>query len=268
MADRRIPIVSEYHQQHPGLGRRLSGLFRFPPTVTRGRPGGGWKRAICGAISARLGTEVLGANAMDPGSEPDTHELLRWARNDPNKALGPLLERYRHYLLLLARLQIGQRLQGKVDASDIVQEVFLEAHRHFHGFRGSEDGQLACWLRQILAARLAKLVRRYLRAQGRNVRLERELAVDIDRSSQMLDRGLMAPQSSPSKQASRREQGVQLAEALGRLPEHYREVLILRHLEELTFPEIAGRLGRSLDSVKNLWARALSQLRDVLGAGL
>jgi RNA polymerase sigma-70 factor (ECF subfamily) len=202
---------------------------------------------------------------MDRDAEPDTQQMLRLARQDPGQALGPLLEHYRHYLQLLARLQIGRRLQGKVDASDVIQEVFLEAHRHFDRFQGREEAELACWLRQILAARLAKLVRRYFRTQGRNVRLERELALNVDQSSQALDRGLIASQSSPSQKAARREQGLILAEALGRLPEHYREVLILRHLEELSFPEIAGRLGRSLNSVKNLWARGLAQLREVLG---
>jgi RNA polymerase sigma-70 factor, ECF subfamily len=203
---------------------------------------------------------------MDRDAEPDTQQMLRLARQDPGQALGPLLERYRHYLQLLARLQIGRRLQGKVDASDVIQEVFLEAHRHFDRFRGMEEAELASWLRQILAARLAKLVRRYFRTQGRNIRLERELALSVDQSSKVLDRGLIAAHSSPSQSAARREQGLILAEALGRLPEHYREVLILRHLEELSFPEIAGRLGRSLDSVKNLWARGLAQLREVLGA--
>jgi RNA polymerase sigma-70 factor (ECF subfamily) len=203
---------------------------------------------------------------MDRDAEPDTQQMLRLARQNPGQALGPLLERYRHYLQLLARLQIGRRLQGKVDASDVIQEVFLEAHRHFDRFQGMEEAELASWLRQILAARLAKLVRRYFRTQGRNLRLERELALNVDQSSRILDRGLIAAHSSPSQSAARREQGLILAEALGRLPEHYREVLILRHLEELTFPEIAGRLGRSLDSVKNLWARGLAQLREVLGA--
>jgi RNA polymerase sigma-70 factor, ECF subfamily len=204
---------------------------------------------------------------MNHGITLNVHELLRLARRDPAQALGPLLDRYRQYLQLLARLQIGRRLQGKVDASDVVQEVFLEAHRHFDRFAGTEEAQIACWLRQILAARLGKLLRRYIRTQGRDIRLERELTYHIDRSSQMLERTLVAPGSSPSQQAAHREHGLLLAEALGRLPEHYREVLILRHLEELSFPDIAQRLGRSLDSVKNLWARGLAQLREVMGAG-
>ena len=76
---------------------------------------------------------------------------------------------------------------------------------------------------------------------------------------------LVAAGSSPSQHAARREQALLLAEGLERLPEDYREVLILRHLEGLTFPEVAARMGRTVMSVKKLWARALPALRDSLG---
>lgn len=192
-------------------------------------------------------------------------ELLPLARAGDADALGRLLEPYRSYLALLARLQIGRRLQGKIDDADLVQETFLEAHRNFHRFQGAADAELAGWPRQILAANLAMLVRRYLGTQRRNVRLERELALELDQSSRVLDQGLVSSGSSPSRQAARGEQAVLLAEALERLPEDYREVIILRHLEGLSFPEVARRMKRSLDSVKNLWTRALGQLRRSLG---
>jgi RNA polymerase sigma-70 factor (ECF subfamily) len=201
---------------------------------------------------------------MEPtAADPDL--LLREARVGDAATLGRLLELYRHYLALLARVQIGQRLQGKVDASDIVQETFLEAHRNFGRFRGANQAQFLCWLRQILAAKLADLLRHYLGTQGRDVRLEREIEDDLDRSSLLLGGGLVAPQSSPSQQASQREQAVLLAAALARLPDDYREVLVLRHLEGLTFPEVAARMQRSLDSVEKLWMRALARLRQHLG---
>ncbi len=111
---------------------------------------------------------------------------------------------------------------------------------------------------------LANLVRHYQGTQRRDIRLERQLAVELDQSSQALDRGLAARQSSPSQQAIRREQAVVLAEALGRLPDEWREVLILRHLESRTFPEVARHMGRSADSVKKLWPRALAGLRRLL----
>ena len=195
----------------------------------------------------------------------DAEHLLLEARTGDTATLGRLLELYRRYLALLARVQIGQRLQGKVDASDVVQETFLEAHRGFARFRGSSEGELLCWLRQILAARLADVLRRYLGTQGRDVRLEREIAEDFDRSSILLDRGLIAPQSSPSQQVARREQCVLLANALGELPGDYREVIVLRHIEGLTFSDVAQRMGRSLDSVEKLWMRALVRLRKLLG---
>lgn len=195
----------------------------------------------------------------------DPEVLLQEARAGDGATLGRLLELYRRYLALLARVQIGHRLQGKVDASDIVQETFLEAHRNFPRFRGTSEGELVRWLRQILAANLADLLRRYLGAKGRDVRLEREIEDAFDRSSVLLDRGLVAPTSSPSQQAVRREQAVILADALDQLPDDYRDVLVLRHLEGLTFPRVAERMGRSLDSVEKLWMRGLARLRQIMG---
>ena len=200
-----------------------------------------------------------------PEAGSDPAQLLRRARGNEEAALGKLLERYRNYLELLARLQIGRRLQGKVDGSDLVQETFLEAHRHFSRFQGSTEATFAAWLRQILAARLAKMVRRYTGTKGRDVRLERSLLDELEESSRALDRGFQAPQPSPSEHAARREQAVLLVDGLGRLPDDYREVLILRHLEALPFPAVARRMGRSVDSVKKLWARALPRLREALG---
>lgn len=198
---------------------------------------------------------------MSRADEPDVPMLLTLAKGGDGLSLGRLLELYRNYLTLLARVQIGRRLQGKVDAADILQETFLEAHRDVARFRGSSEREFLAWLRQILASILANQVRHYFGAKRRDVRLERELADDVDRSSLAMDHALVAPQSSPSREAARREQSVMLADALDKLPEDYREVIILRHLEDLAFPEVSRRMGRSEDSVKNLWARALARLR-------
>jgi RNA polymerase sigma-70 factor (ECF subfamily) len=198
-----------------------------------------------------------------PGSLPE--QLLVRAQAGQDAALGQLLELYRNYLTLLARLQIGRRLQGKVDPSDLVQETFLKAHRDFGQFRGSTEGQLVGWLRQILALNVAYQVRHYCGTQRRDLRLERELAAELDQSSQVLDRALVAPGSSPSEQAAHREQAVLLADALERLPEDYRSAIVLRHLEGLSFPEVARRMGRSPASVEKLWIRALGRLRRSLG---
>jgi RNA polymerase sigma-70 factor (ECF subfamily) len=204
---------------------------------------------------------------MQRNGTEDTEEMLRRARTGEGDARGQLFERYRPYLALLARVQIGRQLAAKVDADDLVQETFLQAHHHFAHFQGTTERELTSWLRQILATNLALLLRRYLGTRGRDVRLERQLADELDQSSQALDRALHTASSSPSHKAARREQAVLLAEALGVLPEDYREVIVLRHLEELSFPDVAQRMGRSLDSVKNLWARALVRLRGALGEG-
>ncbi len=193
--------------------------------------------------------------------------LLDQARQGDAPALGRLLESYRAYMVVLARLQIGKRLRGKVDASDVAQEAVLGAFRDFPQFRGTTEKELLAWLRGNLASLLANLVRHYQGTQARDVRLERQLAVELDQSSQALDLGLVAAGSSPSQQAVRREQSALLAEALGRLPEDQRELLILRHLEGLTFPEVAERMGRTVDSVKKQWPRALAALRRLMGGG-
>ena len=197
------------------------------------------------------------------GTDPE--QLMCLARAGQDQAVGRLLELYRNYLTLLARLEIGRRLRGKVDDSDLAQETFLQAHLHFAQFRGTTEAELMSWLRQILADVVGKLVRRYYGTKRRDVRLERDLAAELDQSSRALGEGLAARQSSPSQQAARREQAVLLADALQQLPEAYREVIILAHLEGLGFPEVARRMGRSVDSVKNLWARAVARLRRSLG---
>src|SRR5438128_11691435 len=120
-------------------------------------------------------------------------QLLQEARGGDAATLGRLLEVYRRYLALLARVQIGRHLQGKADASDIVQETFLEAHRNFANFRGSSEAELIQWLRQILVGNVADLLRRYLGTRGRDVRLERGIADAFDRSSVLLRRGLIGP---------------------------------------------------------------------------
>src|SRR5262249_59861745 len=117
---------------------------------------------------------------------------------------------------------------------------------------------------QIVAGNLAIVVRCYCGRRGRDVRLERELSAELDQSSRLLDQGLVTDRSTPSQRAARREQAVLLADALGRLPDDYREVLILRHLEGLPFAEVAARMGRGVDATKKLWTRALDRLRRVL----
>src|SRR6478609_109748 len=199
------------------------------------------------------------------GDAPE--DLIREAKRTGESAFGRLLARYAPYLTLLARVEVGRRLQGKLDPADLVQDTFLEAHRHFAGFRGTTEPEFAAWLRRILAGVLANTVRHYFGTKARNPQLEQELRAAVDQSSVTLAGQLAAPGTSPSEAAAKREQAVLFADALGRLPDDYREVIVLRHLEGLTFPAVADRMGKTVDSVEKLWLRAIARLRQAVGGG-
>jgi RNA polymerase sigma-70 factor (ECF subfamily) len=201
---------------------------------------------------------------MDSQTGKDLDDLLALVRQGQSDALGRLLELYRNYVKLLADLQINHRLQGKISASDIVQETFLQAKRAFTQFRGTSEGELVVWLRQILASQLAMLFRHYT-TQKRDIHLEHQLDEELNRSSQALSFSLVSKQSSPSQNAIRREQSVLPADALACMSADYREVILLRHLESMSFLDVAQRMGRSVPAVKNLWTRAISKLRDTMG---
>jgi RNA polymerase sigma-70 factor (ECF subfamily) len=190
--------------------------------------------------------------------------LLQAARRGDESAFGRLLEAYRDYLRLLARLEVGHRLQAKIDASDLVQETFLQASRAFDEFRGQTERELLVWLRKILASRLSKTFRHYYGTQRRDLQIERELG----RSSQALQAMLEMSQTSPSEGAIRSERAFALASAVERLPDDYRDVIALRHIQGLPFDQVSREMNRSLGSVEKLWARALGRLRRELEGSL
>ena len=169
--------------------------------------------------------------------------LLARARAGDQPSLGRLLELYRNYLRLLARSLIRPPLQVQLDASDLVQETFLKAHREFAQFAGSGERELVAWLRQILVRTLANQAKHH-RARG---------ATSAGRNRSTCCWTARAWRSRPTGRldrlaefhAARREQAVLLADALARLPADYREVFILRNLEHVAVDEIAARMGRS-----------------------
>lgn len=191
--------------------------------------------------------------------------LLTRARAGDPVTLGRLMDRFRGYLKLLVEVQLDRTLRAKVDPSDIVQHTFLEALRDFAKFRGVSEGELAAWLRQILSHNLISEARRYRGTQRRDIGLERSLNQELDASSVALERGLVDPGSSPSLQAVRRENALILADALAQLPADYRQVILLRHMKGMTFPEVAAEMGRTADSVRHVWTRAITRLRTHMG---
>jgi RNA polymerase sigma-70 factor, ECF subfamily len=198
----------------------------------------------------------------EPALLDDPTWLLEAARSERAVAWGRLLERYTPYLTLMARIEIGRRLQGKVDPGDIVQDTFLEAHRQFSNFRGRSEKEFTAWLRTILAGILANTIRHYFGTRARDPRLEQDLNVSLNHSSCGFANQLSASCSTPSEIAVRREEAVLFAQGLQQLPETYREVIVLRHLEGLTFPHVAERMGKTVDSVEKLWLRAVAKLKE------
>ncbi len=175
------------------------------------------------------------------------------------------LERFRNYLLLLARMRLDDRLGARLDPSDVVQETLLEAHRKQAQFRGRTDAELAAWLRQMLAYAIADAVRAQGRAR-RDVARERSLEAALDDSSARLEAWLAADQSSPSDRAQREEQLVQLAEALAQLPEDQRRAVELKHLQGYTVADVARTLGRTETAVGGLLRRGMTRLRERMHA--
>jgi RNA polymerase sigma-70 factor, ECF subfamily len=195
-------------------------------------------------------------------SASEVASCIRQARRGDVEAVGKLLEHYRAYLHLIAGLHISQRLAAKEDASDLVQETLLDAIRNFPRFRGAGERELLAWLRKILATNLANLVRRYCRANSRDVNLERRLRDELDSSDVSVGEVLVSTGTSPSQGAARAERAVLVAGALAKLPQDYAQILIMRHLEGLSFAKIAERSGRSVDNVKKMWVRGLVKLRS------
>ncbi|MEM9646608.1 MAG: sigma-70 family RNA polymerase sigma factor [Planctomycetota bacterium] len=196
--------------------------------------------------------------------DEDFTTLLRHAKAGQTKALGTLLQWYVKYLGLLASTQLDQRLRRRVSPSDIVQETLLAAHRDFNGFRGDSQGELLAWLRQILIHSMHRTIAKHVKAEKRDIR--RDVSIDqvsdrLQESACTLANRLPAAVDSPSAAMQREEGTVEFANQLSDLPEHYRDVIVLRVLQGLSFEEIATRMERSSGAVRMLWLRALDSLK-------
>jgi RNA polymerase sigma-70 factor (ECF subfamily) len=175
------------------------------------------------------------------------------------------LDRYRSYLLILARVGLVGRLRSKVDPSDVVQLTLLEAHRDRAQCTGRTAAERAAWLRQILARNLSNLGRDYTRDK-RDVRREAAMPKSPDESAAGLEELLVASQSSPSVRADRAEQTILLAAALQRLPAAQREAVELRYLLGLPLAEIAAAVDKTPAAVAGLLHRGLGGLRALMEA--
>jgi RNA polymerase sigma-70 factor, ECF subfamily len=192
-------------------------------------------------------------------SSDDDGRLLAAARGGSREALGLALEDCRRYLLAIAERQLEPELRSKGGASDLVQETFLEAQRDFAQFHGSSPAELRAWLRQVLNHNVGAFTRRFRTAGKRAI--HREVDLPGDRRCDGADLGPADSTLTPSGAAIEQEQALALRRALARLPEDYRQVVVLRFEDDRSFEEIGRLTGRSAEAARKVWARAMERLR-------
>jgi RNA polymerase sigma-70 factor (ECF subfamily) len=202
-------------------------------------------------------------------SPSEVARLVERAVNGDRQLWGQLLERHRARLRKMAVLRLDPRLQGRVDPSDVIQEAFLDASRRLPEY-AREPGPMPffLWLRFLVGQRILEQHRRHLGARARDAGREVSLyrGAMPEASSAAIAAQLLGRHTSPSQAAIRAEQKLRLQEALNRMDPIDREVLVLRHYEQLTNGEAALVLGLDKSAASKRYARALIRLKDLLAA--
>ena len=196
----------------------------------------------------------------------DEAELLKQAADGDGDALGQLLERHRARLQRIVELRLDQRVQSRVNASDVLQEAFIEAAQRLREYLQNPEVPFFVWLRFLANQRLAQLHRHHL---GRKTRSAgREVSIDqagfSPFSSQILAAQLVGQLSSASSTLQKAELRKHLQDVLAGLEPVDREILTLRHFEQLTNSECAQVLNLSPTAASNRYIRAVERLRAVL----
>ena len=168
------------------------------------------------------------------------------------------LDAFREQLLRMAHRHVPAQLQGKVDASDIVQQTLLNAHARRDQFQGKTEAELVGWLRRILANAIVDANRTF--TGKRDVALERSLESSVTEIAS--DHAIASDQSTPSGNAIRNEEERRLIEAIHQLPDEQRTAVDLHHLQGYAVSEVARRMQRSEASVAGLLRRGLKALRN------
>jgi RNA polymerase sigma-70 factor (ECF subfamily) len=197
---------------------------------------------------------------------PETRDLLARAGAGDSQALGDLFGRHRDRLRRMVQLRIDRRLQGRLDPSDVLQEAFLEFSRALADYLRSPSMPLYLWLRCLTGRKLQALHRRHLgtrmRAAGREVALD--LGTVPQATSESLAAQLLGRFTTPSQAALKAELRARIQDALGGMEPLDREVLALRHFEQLSNSEVAHVLEISEAAASNRYVRALKRLKKTL----
>ena len=206
---------------------------------------------------------------MDNNSE-ETARLLVLAREGDREALNALFARQRQRLRRMVELRLDRRLQARIDASDVIQEAYVDVVGRFKEYLENPSYPLFLWLRLIVGERLLKLHRHHLGTQMRDAGLEVSLYRGAlpEASSAALAAQLLGKHTSPTQAAVRAERMIRLQEALNSLDAMDREVLSLRHFEELSLAETARTLGIQESAAAKRYIRALKRLKVALAGML
>ncbi len=205
-----------------------------------------------------------GQQAMSEAEAPKVPELIRQAQQGHAESREQLFALCRSYLGFAARAQIETWLRVKVDASDLVQQTMLEAHRDFVRFQGDTEAELLAWLRKILLHNVADFVRHYRGTAKRQVRREVPFRHPAESGLPAGAAEPAAPGGTPSQEFLRRDNELRVIAALEQLAPDYQEVIFLRNLQRLSFNEVAERMGRSRPAAQMLWKRAIEKLRSAM----
>ena len=194
----------------------------------------------------------------------DTQDLIDRAGRGEEAARHRLLEQYRDYLRRMVAVRLDRRLAPRIDPSDVVQEALVEADRRLDGYLRERPIPFYAWLRQIAGDRIVDAHRLHVASQKRSVTREDAECDPPDESSFALARCLLADDTSPSNRLIRQEDQEAIRRAIDALSPKDREVLVMRHLEQLGTAEIAATLGVAEGTVKVRLLRALVRLRGLL----
>ena len=202
---------------------------------------------------------------MVPLADSNTDRLLNRAAAGDRSAVNDLLARHRSRLRKMVAVRLDQRIAGRVDPSDVVQDALAEAARRLPEYLQRRPIPFYPWLRQLAWNRLLDLYRFHVQGAKRAVGREADFAAGLSEESVMaLARGLVASGTTPSRHVLRDELRQRVRAALAQLPEHCREVLVMRHLEQLSIKEIAAITGVSEGTVKSRLFRGIEQLHRLL----
>jgi len=203
-----------------------------------------------------------------PNDPSDPVHLLERLRGGDREALADLFQHYRDRLRRMVELRLDTRLQGRVDASDVLQDAFLDVAARLDGYLRGPELPAFLWLRLVVSERLLICHRRHLGAKMRDAGCEVSLYRNAlpQASSAALASMLLGRQTSPSNAAIRAEQILQVQEAINSLDPLDREVVALRHFEQLTRAETAAVLGITEEAGAKRYIRALKKLKSILAA--